>query len=125
MSIMKDKFVQDFLSADSVDTAIITFQVPLSNGVKILDSLILKIEMDIKILDEKKYNEIKNKIEESSKEFNNESEKIKAIYEQKSNSNDPYEDNSLNNRLNDLKHSKQQEILVSIQNMGYRSGWLD
>jgi len=125
MSIMKDKFVQDFLSADSVDTAIITFQVPLSNGVKILDSLIPKIEMDIKILDEKKYNEIKNKIEESSKEFNNESEKIKAIYEQKSNSNDPYEDNSLNNRLNDLKHSKQQEILVSIQNMGYRSGWLD
>lgn len=122
---MQDKFVQDFLSADSIDTAIITFQIPLSNGVKILDSLLPKIEMDIKILDEKKYDEIKNKIEESSREFNSEAEKIKAIYEQKSSSNDPYEDNSLNNRLNDLKHSKQQEILVSIQNMGYRSGWLD
>ena len=125
MSIMQDKFVQDFLRADSVDTAIITFQIPLSNGVKILDSLILKIEMDIKIFDEKKYGEIKNKIEESPKAFNNEADKIKATYEQKSTSNDPYEDNSLNNRLNNLKHSKQQEILVSIQNMGYRSGWLD
>jgi hypothetical protein len=122
---MQDKFVQDFLRADSVDTAIITFQIPLSNGVKILDSLILKIEMDIKILDEKKYDEIKNKIEESSTDFNNEAEKIKVAYEQKSSSNDPYEDNSLNNQLNNLKHSKQQEILVSIQNMGYRSGWLD
>lgn len=125
MSIMQDKFVQDFLRADSVDTAIITFQIPLSNGVKILDSLILKIEMDIKILDEKKYGEIKDNIEESSKDFNSEAEKIKAAYEQKSNSNDPYEDNSLNNQLNNLKHNKQQEILVSIQNMGYRSGWLD
>jgi len=125
MSIMQDKFVQDFLRADSVDTAIITFQIPLSNGVKILDSLILKIEMDIKILDEKKYSEIKNKIEESSKDFNSEAEKIKVAYEQKSSSNDPYEDNSLNNQLNNLKHIKQQEILVSIQNMGYRSGWLD
>jgi hypothetical protein len=122
---MTDQFKADWGLANNTDTAIITFQIPLSTGVKILDSLLPKIEMDIKILDEKKYGEIKNKIEEISKEFNDEAEKIKATYEQKSTSNDPYKDEGLNNDLNNLKHNKQQEILVSIQNMGYRSGWLD
>jgi hypothetical protein len=107
MSFMTDQFKADWGLANNTDTAIITFQIPLSTGVKILDSLLPKIEMDIKILDEKKYSEIKNKIEESSKEFNSEAEKIKVA------------------QLNNLKHTKQQEILVSIQNMGYRSGWLD
>jgi len=125
MPIMKDKFVQDFLKADAVDTAIITFQIPLSNGVKILDSMVPKIEMDIKILDETRYKEIKTKIEEYAKEFNVEAEEIREVYKQQSTSNDPYDDDSLNNKLNNLKHIKQQKILVDIQNIGYRSGWLD
>lgn len=125
MSIMQNKFVQDFLKADAVDTAIISFQIPLSTGVKILDSMIPKLEMDIKILDEKKYKEIKDKLEEQAQEFENEANKIKETYQKENTSNDPYEDNSLNNKLNDLKHTKQQQILVEIQNIGYRSGWLD
>ncbi len=125
MPIMKDKFIQDFLKADAVDTAIITFQLPLSTGVQILDSLIPKIEMDVKILDEAKYKQIKSKIESYSTEFKNEADEIKNSYTQQSTSNDPYDDDSLKNRLNDLKHGKQQNILVDIQNMGYRSGWLD
>jgi len=125
MSIMQNKFVQDFLKADAVDTAIISFQIPLSTGVKILDSMIPKLEMDIKILDENKYKEIKDKINEGTKEFKNEAEKIRDTYEKENTSNDPYDNNSLNNRLNDLKHTKQQQILVEIQNIGYRSGWLD
>ena len=125
MSIMQNKFVQDFLKADAVDTAIISFQIPLSTGVKILDSMIPKMEMDIKILDEKKYIEIKEKIEDQTKEYKDEAEKIKETYEKGNTSNDPYDDNSLNNRLNNLKHTKQQQILVEIQNIGYRSGWLD
>lgn len=122
---MQNKFVQDFLKADAVDTAIISFQIPLSTGVKILDSMIPKLEMDIKILDENKYKEIKDKINEGTKEFKNEAEKIRDTYEKENTSNDPYDNNSLNNRLNDLKHTKQQQILVEIQNIGYRRGWLD
>lgn len=125
MSVMKEKFVQDFIKADAVDTAIITFQVALSTGVKMLDGLIPKIEMDMRILDEARYKEIKGKIKVLSDEFNAEAGKIKGDYDKSVKSNDPYEEDSLNNRLNNLKHGKQQKILSAIQEIGYITGWLD
>lgn len=125
MSVMKEKFVQDFIKADAVDTAIITFQVALSTGVKMLDGLIPKIEMDMRILDEARYKEIKGKIKVLTSEFNSEADKIKSDYSKVSVSNDPYDEDSLKNRLNDLKHGKQQKILSAIQEIAYTTGWLD
>lgn len=123
--IMQQKLVQDYLKADAVDTAIISYQVPMDTGVNILDRLIIKLYADIKILDEQKYKELKPKADQYINEYKKQESDVRKRHEEETKANDPHNEKSLNDRLCRLKHISQQGILTEIQNIAYRKGWLD
>lgn len=124
MAFMKDKLISDFLNADRVDSLIITKEIPLSQGVEILNSLIIKIRNDIKNLDEDKYKILNSKIEDLNKRCNEKKNIIKKSFEKKPDVS-PFDEEKLIVNLANEQHEMLQQLLVIIQDICYRAGWFD
>lgn len=121
-SIMEQKLVQDYFKADEIDNLIITQQMALSHGVRILTSLIKKIENDFRLLDKEKHKELIERINELNIERK---QKMKDRLVQYTNSDetDSYSEEQYTTDINDIKHNTLQKILNTILDIGYRKGW--
>lgn len=123
-SIMEQKLLRDYLQADTLDNMIISMQINLSAGVKILTNYIKKIFNDFKLLDDEAYEQLKKQIEIIKNESDTNKQKIIKRYDEKNNV-DAYDEENRRVELYNEDHESLQKTLIFIAEIMYRKGWLE
>jgi len=122
MSVMKQKFITDFLETDEIGKQITKGQIDIAMGIEILHNMIKYVRFDIKTLDQDAYKKLENIITELG-EINH-SNKEKIIHGLKEPEDAIDERNQKRILLKeDLMKYKQE--LQAIQELAYNKGWFD
>ncbi len=122
MSVMKQKFIQDFLDTDEIGKQITKGQIDIAVGIDILHNMIKYVRFDIKTLDQELYKKLEKVIAELGQMNQGNKEKIKNSMTEPE---DAIDDRNQKRILliEDLKKYKQE--LQTIQELAYNKGWLD
>jgi hypothetical protein len=120
MTLLTDKFVNDFFDAHEIDKAITRKELNLPDGVVMLSEMLTYVRKDISTLDENAYEKLKTVIEELNKKNTERKEYIKKKTPEPE---DTVEESVLKRKLLNEDHKRYRQELFFIQDIAYDKGW--
>jgi polyhydroxyalkanoate synthesis regulator phasin len=120
MTLLTDKFVNDFFDAHEIDKAITRKELNLSDGVTMLSDMLSYVRKDVSTLDESAYDKLKIMIAELNKKN---MERKSFIKKSTPEPEDTVEESVLKRKLLNEDHKRYQQELFFIQDIAYSKGW--
>jgi len=121
MTLLVEKFVNDFFDAHEIDKAITRREIGIIDGTTMLSDMLKYVRKDISTLDEEAYNKLKVAIEELN---NKNTQRKEYIKKHVSEPEDVVEEQVLKRKLLREDHNRYRQELFFIQDLAYNKGWL-